>query len=278
MGSRNCRLWRCDTFVDGRTSLDSRVRYKIASVYMYKRRFPDSIFVRRQSLNDADIPKDEYLHRTLHTPAPALWSSALFMHSVGDNCWTNLLGIFNILQLPLPSRSPKKLCQLPLEKNYLLTDAQTIFICLLSIVDTLGCIVFSEDNGRGGQTLSVSWSHSRLTAAFRRQDNPYLAHINLFLYIDRPRPNPINRRTIREYQLIIVDGYPPWYKMEVTNTANVTFAFPSLDNGNLRQGGWIVAVGLGDLLLLPYFSSKLGRFAEIPYVPGRHVRGGDGPY
>lgn len=86
--------------LDGRICPRSGVQK--ASVYVYKWRFPDSTFVRRRSLNDADIPQDEYLHRNLHAPVPVPWMRGSFSHSASDNYWTTFLDIFSILQMPFP--------------------------------------------------------------------------------------------------------------------------------------------------------------------------------
>jgi hypothetical protein len=85
----------------------------------------------------------------------------------------------------------------------------------------------------------------------------------------------INRATIDEYRKILVEGYPPWYKRRVKICSTTTFNFPSLKNGNNKRGGWILAVGLGHIQPLPYFSSKFGRFRDLT---GRHHRRGNGPY
>jgi hypothetical protein len=59
----------------------------------------------------------------------------------------------------------------------------------------------------------------------------------------------------------------------------VTFQFPSLDEGNLKRAGWIVAIGLRDLDdPLPYFSTKLGQFDRYGDALYRHHRGGTGAY
>jgi hypothetical protein len=59
----------------------------------------------------------------------------------------------------------------------------------------------------------------------------------------------------------------------------VTFKFPSLEKGNLKRAGWIVAIGLGDLDdPLPYFSTKLGRFDGYGDTYSRHHRAGTGAY
>jgi hypothetical protein len=75
--------------------------------------------------------------------------------------------------------------------------------------------------------------------------------------------------------MIICHGYPPWFRKTVTNVANVEFDFPSLLDGNLRRGGWILVVGLGDLKPLPYFSRLFGEFEDYQ---GRHHRGGKDLY
>jgi hypothetical protein len=62
---------------------------------------------------------------------------------------------------------------------------------------------------------------------------------------------------------ILMDDNPPWFEETVTNSAGVTFKFPSLLNGNLKRVGWIVAVGLGDIDPLPYFTTAFGDFEEL---------------
>lgn len=248
--------------------------YKYASDYVHRWRFPDSKLVRQRFLKDPEIQGNHNLNLRQDFLSQ---SGELISHSAGSDCWPTFLSIFNVLQMPLPSQSPKP-SQLLLEKNYFLTDAQTIFTCLLSIMQShTEPLRFSEDNGRGGRAC---WTTSRIRVTFRRQDDLCLAHIQLdgldldwYLY-----KRLIARRTIREYQRIIIDGYPPWYQMKVTNSANVTFDFPTLDNGNINRGGWIVAIGLGNLDPLPYFSAKLGTFSAFGETGGWHHRDGTGSY
>jgi hypothetical protein len=245
--------------------------YRYASDYVYKIRYPESTSVPQRFLNDPDISQAEYLYRDIPTPDSLPMNRGHFSHYARGNCWKSFPDIFNVLKMPVPSRLPKDLTRLPLKKDYFLTDAQTIFICLLGV--GVKPLHFSEDNGSGGQTCQ--WD-SRICVTFRRQKNLCLAHIQFFQF--NPY-HPYYRRTIGEYRRIIVDGYPPWYQKKVTNTAKVTFEFPSLEKGNLKRAGWIVAIGLGDLDdPLPYFSTKLGRFDQYGDGLYRHHRGGTGVY
>lgn len=245
--------------------------YRYASDYVYKIRFPQSTSVLQRSLNDADISQAEYLYRNISPPSSLPREEGPFSHYACGNCWKTFPDIFNVLKLPVPIRLPKDLSQLPLKKDYFLTDAQTIFICLLGVA--IQRLHFSEDNGSGEQTCR--WD-SRICATFRREKNFYFAHIQFSKF--NPY-HPYYRRNIEEYRRIIVHGYPPWYQTKVTNTVNVTFEFPSLEKGNLKRAGWIVAIGLGDLDdPLPYFSTRLGRFEEYGNTLYRHHRGGIGAY
>jgi hypothetical protein len=132
-------------------------------------------------------------------------------------------------------------------------------------------LYFSENNGKGGQTFS--WEGIAVT--FWQQANLSLAHIEYSGVGVRQIGQIINRRTTQEYRKIIIDGYPPWYVTNVKNIHDVEFKFPSLEKDksrNLERGGWIVAIGLGDLDgPLPYYSKKLAQIEK-----GR--RGGEGPY
>jgi hypothetical protein len=245
--------------------------YRYASDYVYKIRFPESTSVLQRSLNDADISQVEYLYRNIPPPDSLPMNRGPFSHYAYGNCWKSFPYIFNVLKMPVRRRLPWNLSQLPLKKDYFLTDAQTIFICLLGV--GVKPLHFSEDNGTGVQTCR--WD-SRICATFRRQNSFCFAHVQFFQF------NPYHlyyRRNIGEYRRIIVHGYPPWYQTKVTNTAKVMFEVPSLEKGNLKRAGWIVAIGLGDLDdPLPYFSTKLGRFDEYGDASYRHHRGGTGAY
>jgi hypothetical protein len=223
--------------------------------YAYKWRFPYSTSVQRRTLDDADIPLDGNLHRNL--PFPPTWQEQCFNHQSGDHCWLSFLNIFNILDMPPTTYRPKP-DQLELQKKYFLTDARTIFICILSLVENHlhRFPEFSEDDGKGGQRCKLDeWNE----VSFRRKDDLLLAHFKIEGIRLSKCDRLVNRRTVGEYRKIIVDGYPPWYRRSARNAANVAFEFPILENGNLWRGGWILAIRLGDLDPLPFVSSELAK-------------------
>lgn len=248
------------------------IGYRYVSDYVYKIRFPESTSVLQRSLSDADISEAEYLYRNIAPLNSLPMDRGPFSHYACGNCWKSFPNIFNVLNMPVPRRLPKNLSQLPLKKDYFLSDAQTIFICLLSV--GVQPLHFSEGYESGGLTCRLG--EKRICATFRRQKDICFAHIQFSQF--NPY-HPYYRRNIGEYRRIIVHGYPPWYKTKVTNIAGVTFDFPSLERDNLRRAGWIVAIGLGDLDdPLPYFSTKLARFDEFGGASYRHHRSGTGAY
>ncbi|RFU81529.1 hypothetical protein TARUN_688 [Trichoderma arundinaceum] len=129
-----------------------------------------------------------------------------------------------------------------------------------------------EDWSYSSYTNGVEFRHGKSFLQLSQKGDVYEGKI----VIQPSAYAAMNRRTKLEFELILMNGYPPWFKETVTNTASITFSFPRLLDGNLKRSGWIVAVGLGDIDdPLPYFSTRFGNFRE---PEGNHRGGGKGVY
>ena len=191
-------------------------------------------------------------------------------HAQGADSLEEFLSYFNALRPTQPSRRFYKPYSLDLRRGYFRTDARTLFVCLMASIEN--SIIHCHKWSYCHKADSVEFRFGQSFLILRLKGNVFEAQIS----VSCSNCATVNRRTKYEYEQILIHGYPPWFKETVTNSVGVTFSFPSLLNGNLRRGGWIVAVGLGDICdPLPYFTTAFGDFRELGQ---HHHRGGIGPY
>lgn len=146
------------------------------------------------------------------------------------SCWDDTLGrAFNRTWYFVNADSnigkylTKKPDQLPLQEEFMQTDIQTLKAFLLLTMDVC----------RTCETV----------------DTVALLEIQRFrglitIHLPVSNPVPINP-TLTKFEIDrIIEGYPPFYRENITTTGGVTLPFPTTNTDHVGRGSWVLSVGM----------------------------------
>ena len=208
-----------------------------------------------------DLPDETVLHNCI---APCTMCSYPGLRSI---CRGNTFLPSFVAFLSTQQTRFNKPDSLDLLQQYFRTDARTLFWCFMASI--------TQRNSR----MWTYWAEGnyiefRCRMSYLKLKENGKVYEGEMATAGQPLPYPRHRRTKLQYEQIFIHHYPPWFTETVTNTAKVTFVFPSLRSANIERSGWILATGLGDIMApTPFFSMGLGDFLEKDGHRGRWGNG-----
>ena len=146
------------------------------------------------------------------------------------NCWVDTLGrVFNRTWYFMNSDSnvtkyiTKKPNGLPLGKEYIQTDIQTLKAFLLLTAD----VCHSCETVDAVGLLEIQRRRGLIT-----------------IHLPLSGPMPVNTQLTKVEINRIIEGYPPFCREKFTTTGGITLLFPTTKTDHIGQGGWILSVGM----------------------------------
>jgi hypothetical protein len=172
-----------------------------------------------------DIREDQ-----LHQCDPHSCSHTTDQPHNARNCWDDTLGrAFNRTWYFINADSnirnylAKKPNQLPLKDEFIQTDVQTLKAYLLLTTD----VCRTCETVDTVTLLEIQRSHGVIT-----------------IHLPLSGPVPINPRLTKFEIDRIIEGYPPFYRENITTTGGVKVPFPTTNTDHVGRGAWVLSVGM----------------------------------
>jgi hypothetical protein len=184
--------------------------------------------------------------------------------SHGFRCWENLLSVVFSRAWADKERQKRRVLKprsLPLKEDFLQVD---FTVLMAFIISTLGC---SASLGSLMLGISTYTDGDRFVfdacGAERLEVKVCDEYLVAHLFAKNCRPwSETGERRIRSWSKVEIEnflnGYPPFYSEKITLRNNQSIPFPINAPEDIRKGGWILAVKLGNITTaLPfYFESQ----------------------
>lgn len=166
-------------------------------------------------------------------------------HQQRSACWEGLLkAVFNRTWPIRRIRAVRKPNELDFGSRFFQTDIRTLFaFALCSARPFKGWLSFGE-----GRKLHLQLNNTGLEV--REYAGVLVGHIEAEFECYQLRLSKVECRQI-------IMGYPPFYREECKTYEGVRFIHPSMEQGGIRRGGWVIALGLTDAIPTAVYASSM---------------------
>ncbi|CAM6122169.1 unnamed protein product [Calypogeia fissa] len=177
-------------------------------------------------------------------------SSVHGAHNPQSKCWLSTLGVVFTQAWMSPARQHKTVQKpdvLPLNRNYVCTDARTILGFILCSVQEMP--YWARDSSISSRA-GTAWSpeNLRFGGTFVETDKTkQLANGTVVVHLEGSLQQNLTKGDIKG----LLVGYPPWYRESVCMPHGPIVPHPIKSLHDINRAGWVVAVGLSDAEPLP---------------------------
>ncbi|CAM6113849.1 unnamed protein product [Calypogeia fissa] len=194
-----------------------------------------------------DIAPQGYVHECHQNPCRmVLVTSTHGAHNPQSKCWLSTLGVVFTQAWMSPARQHKTVRKpevLPLNRNYVCTDARTIQGFILCSVKKVP--YWAQDSSM--YSLGTAWSPENLRFDDTFVETKQLADGTVVVHLEGSLQLNLTKGDIEG----LLVGYPPWYRESVCMPHGPIVPHPIKSVHDINRAGWVVAVGLSDAEPLP---------------------------